>query len=160
MNSLPQLTEEDVQQLDSILRRLVANSDVTTAAIIDKGGFLIAHAGGDPDSDLTTLAALASGAFMASQSIANLLREDKFDSTYQQGEKSGMVVVNVDENCLITLIFRADISVGAVKYFAAAAVPEIARQMRIAAERSPGAGFDLSALNLADTSPLFRKRAD
>jgi predicted regulator of Ras-like GTPase activity (Roadblock/LC7/MglB family) len=159
MSTLPQLLEEDVQQLDSVLHRLLANSEARIAAVIDKGGFLIAHHGSPDGIDLTSVAALASGAHMASEVIAKLLREEKFDCTFQQGEKSGILVMNVDEACLIAVIFPADISVGAVKYFTALSSAEIARQLQIARERSPGAGLDLSVMNLADPAPLFRKKS-
>ena len=62
MATLPQLIEEDVQQLETVLLELLEKSDATTALIIDKGGFLIAHQGDGRQFDLTTIAALASGA--------------------------------------------------------------------------------------------------
>jgi hypothetical protein len=46
-----------------------------------------------------------------------------------------------------------------VKYFAAPAGEKIAGQLRVAQERDPDSGFDLSTLNVADTESLFRKRA-
>jgi hypothetical protein len=46
-----------------------------------------------------------------------------------------------------------------VKYFALPAVGRMARQLAVARERNPQGGLDLSALNLADARPLFR-RAD
>ena len=46
-----------------------------------------------------------------------------------------------------------------VKYYSAATTERIAAQMRVAAERSPDQGLDLSAMNLADVSAVFR-RAD
>jgi hypothetical protein len=48
--------------------------------------------------------------------------------------------------------------VGAVKYFAAPAVKRIAVQLQIAQERAPGTGFDLSEMNLADPSELFKRK--
>ena len=158
MATLPQLIEEDIQQLDRILQDLITHCEATTAAIIDKGGFLITHRGESESFDLTTIAALASGAYLANQTIANLVHEDNFDSVYQQGEKFSMFVLNVDEHVLLTLIFRAAISVGAVKYFALAASPKIARQLQAAQERDPEGGLDLSVLNLADTTKVFRRK--
>src|SRR6266566_900192 len=122
MATLPQLIEEDVQQLETILQDLLDKSEATTALIIDKGGFLIAHLGDDRRFDLTTISALASGAYLANQTIANLVHETNFNSVYQQGEKFSMFVMCVDENCLLAVIFKATVSVGAVKYFAAPAV--------------------------------------
>jgi predicted regulator of Ras-like GTPase activity (Roadblock/LC7/MglB family) len=158
MATLPQLIEEDVQQLERVLQDLLTQSEATTALIIDKGGFLISHRGESDEFDLTTIAALASGAYLANQTIANLVHEENFDSVYQQGEKFSMFVLNVDEYCLLVLIFRAAISVGAVKYFVLRASPRIATQLLAAKERDPGGGLDLSVLNVADTSELFRRK--
>ncbi len=158
MGTLPQLIEEDVTQLGAALRELLVKSDATTALIADKGGFLITSKGNDQDYDLTTIAALASGAFMASQTIAGLVQETGFNSTYQQGENFSVYIECVDENSLLLVLFPADVGVGAVKYFASAACHKIARQMLAAQERDPGAGLDLSVLNIADTAGFFKKR--
>ena len=158
MATLPQIIEEDVERLGRELRELLEQSDATTALIIDKGGFLITSQGDAQQFDLTTIAALASGAYMANQTIANLVHETNFNSIYQQGEKFSMFVMCVDENCLLVVIFQAEVSVGAVKYFAAPTVKRIALQLQIAQERDPGAGFDLSEMNLADPSELFKKK--
>ncbi|HJZ82821.1 MAG TPA: roadblock/LC7 domain-containing protein [Pyrinomonadaceae bacterium] len=158
MATLPQLIEEDIQRLDEALRELLEKSDATTALIIDKGGFLISGQGDTRQFDLTTIAALASGAYMANQTIANLVHETNFNSVYQQGEKYSMFVVCIDDNCLLVVIFKASVSVGVVKYFSAPASEQIATQMRAAQERDPGGGLDLSVLNLADPSGVFKKR--
>ena len=158
MASLPQLIEEDIERLDGELRELLEKSDATTAVIIDKGGFLITSHGEARQFDLTTIAALASGAYMANQAIASLVQETSFNSIYQQGEKYSMLVIGVDENCLLVAIFEAHVSVGAVKYFAAPAAKRIAVQLEIAQERTPGAGLDLSELNLADPSEMFKRK--
>ena len=158
MATLPQLLEEDIEQLDDALRELLKQSDATTALVIDKGGFLITQHGDGRQFDLTTIAALASGAYMANQTIANLVHETSFNSTYQQGEKFSMFIMCVDENCLLVAIFKAQVSVGAVKYFSMPAVKRVAVQLQIAQERNPGAGLDLSELNLADPSEVFKRK--
>jgi predicted regulator of Ras-like GTPase activity (Roadblock/LC7/MglB family) len=158
MASLPQLIEEDIERLGGELRELLEKSEATTALIIDKGGFLIASQGDARQFDLTTIAALASGAYMANQTIANLVHETSFNSVYQQGEKFSMLVMGVDENCLLVAIFKAQVSVGAVKYFAEPATKQIAAQLQIAQERDPSAGLDLSELNLADPSEVFKRK--
>jgi predicted regulator of Ras-like GTPase activity (Roadblock/LC7/MglB family) len=158
MNMLPQLIDEDIQRFDEALRELLEKSDATTALVIDKGGFLIASQGDARQFDLTTIAALASGAYMANQTIANLVHETNFNSVYQQGEKYSMFVVCVDEPCLLVVIFKAQVSVGVVKYFALPTAEQLASQLRVAAERDPAARLDLSALNMADPSELFRKK--
>src|SRR3974390_3472589 len=150
MATLPQLIEEDIERLEGELRELVEKSDATTALIIDKGGFLIASQGDTRQFDLTTIAALASGAYMANQTIASLVQEPNFNSIYHQGERFSLLVMCVDENCLLTVIFKAQVGVGAVKYFAAPAAKRVSEQLQAARDRNPSMSLDLSVLNLAD----------
>lgn len=158
MATLPQLIEDDIRQLDGILREFNASTEAIAALIIDKGGFLITQQGDAHDFDLTSIGALASGAFMANQTIASLVNETNFNSIYQQGDHASMFVVNVDEHSLLVVIFKSHSGVGVVKYYAATAVKRIARQLKIARERGPEEGLDLSVLNVAETAPLFRKK--
>jgi predicted regulator of Ras-like GTPase activity (Roadblock/LC7/MglB family) len=158
MATLPQLIEDDIQRLNEALKELNTSADVTASMIIDKGGFLITSQGNSDDFDLTTIAALSSGAFMANQTIAGLVNEPNFSSIYQQGEKFSLFVVNIDEHCMLVVIFKSQTGVGVVKYFSSPAVKRIACQLAIAQERAPGEGLDLSVLNVADTEQFFRKK--
>jgi predicted regulator of Ras-like GTPase activity (Roadblock/LC7/MglB family) len=158
MATLPQLIEDDIRRFGETLREFIKAADAMAALIIDKGGFLITHEGDASEFDLTTIAALSSGAFMANQTIAGLVSETNFNSIYQQGENFSLFVVNIDENCMLVVIFKSQTGVGVVKYFAAAAVKRIACQLEIAQERAPGEGLDLSVLNVADTGQFFRKK--
>jgi predicted regulator of Ras-like GTPase activity (Roadblock/LC7/MglB family) len=158
MATLPQLLEEDVQGLDAALKDLVGKSEATSALVLDKGGFVIGEVGDTSAFDSTTLGALAAAAYAATQGIASLVGEANFSSVYQQGENYSLLVNNVDEHCLLVVIFNAQISVGAVKYYAMGAISQIARQLQIARNRSPDEGIDLSILNLADAADMFTKR--
>jgi predicted regulator of Ras-like GTPase activity (Roadblock/LC7/MglB family) len=159
MPTLPQLIEEDVERLNAELKELVEKSDATTALIIDQGGFLITSQGQTAQFDLTTIAALASGAYLANQTIANLVHETNFNSVYQQGENYSMFIVCVDVHCLLVVIFKAQLSVGVVKYFALPAAQAVARQLEIARVRDPSSGLDLSELNLVNTTELFKRKS-
>jgi predicted regulator of Ras-like GTPase activity (Roadblock/LC7/MglB family) len=158
MPTLPQLIEDDMLRLDAALAEFVALADATAALVIDKGGFLLAQRGDDSLLDFTTIGALASGAFMANQTIAGLVHEKNFNSIYQQGEKVSMLVCDVDEHCLLVAIFPSQSGVGVVRYFANQAISRIAAQMVVAGERAPGRGLDLSVLNMANPQELFRKK--
>ncbi len=158
MATLPQLIEDDIERFNETLRELITAADATAALVIDKGGFLITHQGNADDFDLTTIAALSSGAFMANQTIAGLVNEPNFNSIYQQGDKFSLFVVNIDEHCMLVVIFKSQTGVGVVKYFASPAVKRIACQLAIAQERAPGEGLDLSILNVAETGQFFRKK--
>jgi predicted regulator of Ras-like GTPase activity (Roadblock/LC7/MglB family) len=156
MTTLPELLTEDIQQLDETLAELLNQSDATTALVMDKGGFLITHQGDHDQFDLTTIAALASGAFLANQTIAGLVRETNFNSVHQQGEKFSLFAINIDEHCLLLVVFKAQVAVGSVKYFALPAAQRIADQLQLARQRNPKGGYDLSTLNLVDSAALFQ----
>ena len=158
MATPPQLIEEDIQELDSVLREFLEKSDAVTALVLDKGGFLITHQGNSSQFDLTTIGALASGAYLANQTIANLVEEENFNTVYQQGEKYSMLATDIDEHCLLLVIFKAQTGVGVVKYYCGGTRERIAHQMKVAQERDPNAGLDLSVLNLADASSMFRRK--
>ena len=155
---LPQLIEEDMRLIDGALGDLLAKSEATSALVLDKGGFLITQCGDTRRFDTTTLGALAAAMYAATQGIASLVGEIDFSSVYQQGDNFSMLVNNVDEHCLLLVIFRAQISVGAVKYYALGTIAQLAQQLRAAQARAPGEGYDLSVLNIADTADLFRKK--
>lgn len=160
MATLPQLNEEDIEVLGNALGDLLNKSESTYAMILDKGGFLISESGDTGSFDSTTLGALAAAAYAATQGIASLVGEDNFSSVYQQGESFSLLVNNIDEHCLLVVIFNAQISVGAVKYYAMTAISLIAQQIQVAAGRSPEDGLDLSVLNLASTADVFSRRSD
>ena len=156
--ALPQLIEEDLRVSDAALAALVSRSEATLALLIDRAGFLITQAGDAAQFDTTTLAALAAGSFAASQGMAALTREANFNSLCQQGDTSSLLILTVDEDCLLVAVFQAGITPGAVKYYATGTVTQVAEQLKKARVRSPGTHLDLAALNLEDTSDLFHRR--
>ena len=155
---LPQLIEEDMREIDGALGDLLMKSEATSALVLDKGGFLITQCGDTRHFDTTTLGALAAAMYAATQGIASLVGEIDFSSVYQQGENISLLVNNVDEHCLLLVIFRAQISVGAVKYYALGTIAQLAQQLRTAQARAPDEGYDLSVLNMADSAEFFRKK--
>ncbi|MGA2246102.1 MAG: roadblock/LC7 domain-containing protein [Verrucomicrobiota bacterium] len=159
MATLPQLVEEDVRKLDETLTEFLTQTDATVALIIDKGGFLISHQGEAGDLDLTTLGALASGAFMASQTIAGLVNEKDFSHTALQGGQCSLYSTNIDAQCLLVVVFPSKTGMGVVKYYSGATVARLARQLAAARERDPAGGLDLSEMNVANPEEIFRKKA-
>ena len=158
MSTLPQLIEEDIRVIEAALDDFLAKSESSSALILDKGGFIISERGDVNSYDTTTLGALAAAAFAATQGIAGLVQEATFSNVYQQGESNSILVSNVDEHCLLVAIFRAQISVGAVKYYAVNVISQVGQQLEAAHNRAPGEGLDLSVLNLADASEVFQQK--
>ena len=159
MATLPQLVEDDVRKLDETLQELLEQTDATVALIIDKGGFVIAQHGTAGELDLTTIGALASGAFLASQTIAGLVNAKDFNHTALEGEQVSLFTVNVDEHCLMVVVFPSKAGIGVVKYYSGGTVRRLAKHLAAARERDPEGGFDLSVMNIADPTEIFRKKA-
>ena len=95
---------------------------------------------------------------MANQTIAGLVGEKTFSSTLQQGDTFSLFVTEIDQHCLLIVLFKSKTGAGLVKYYSGNCTSLIAQQLVRAEERNPGNGFDLSALNLAEPQELFRKK--
>jgi predicted regulator of Ras-like GTPase activity (Roadblock/LC7/MglB family) len=160
MHTLPQLIEEDIAVLDGALRDLLAKTDATTAVITDKAGFCLVQQGDVDRFDVTSLGALASGSFEATQAIARIIDEPNFSCVYQQGERWSLLVSNIDEQTVLIVIFPIAVSVGLVKFYCAETLSTAAGQFERARNRAPGEGLDLAMLNLADTSDVFKRKDD
>jgi predicted regulator of Ras-like GTPase activity (Roadblock/LC7/MglB family) len=156
--SLPQFNEDDLRVLDRALGTLIHRSEASTALLVDQAGFLITQAGDASQLDTTTLAALAAGSFAASQSMASLTQETNYSSLYQQGDQSSLLILSIQDTCLLLVVFKSTVSVGAVKYYALTTVAEVALQLEKARERGPST-LDLSALNLEDSNGFFHRKA-
>ena len=160
MHTLPQLIEEDITLLDGALLDLLAKSEAATALITDKAGFCLVQQGDVERFDTTSVAALASGSFEATQAIARIIDEPNFSCVYQQGERFSLLVNNIDEQTVLIVIFPSSVSVGLVRYYAAETIRATAEQFTRARNRAPGEGIDLAMLNVADTADIFKKRQE
>jgi predicted regulator of Ras-like GTPase activity (Roadblock/LC7/MglB family) len=158
MEALPQLIDEDIETLDGVLERLIAQTEAGTAFVTDRAGFMIVERGEMPGLDQTTLGALAANTYAATAAIASLLNEADFASLYQEGEEHSLLINSVGEYGLLIVVFSAKISGGAVKYYASTAVRQLAEQLETAHGRAPDCSIDLASMNVADSSDLFRKK--
>ncbi len=157
MGQFPSLNQADIDLVDAVLKDLLAKSEASIALFVEKAGYLI-HQSGSPDTvDTTTFATLGSNAYNAVQFMASLVNENNFTSMYQQGENFSTLMVNVDENSLLVVVFATHLTVGSMKYYAGPAAKRIAEQISVATERADGIGIDLSDLDVVDSQALFHK---
>jgi predicted regulator of Ras-like GTPase activity (Roadblock/LC7/MglB family) len=158
MAQFPQLHQEDIDHLNVVLRELLTKSEATTALLVEKAGYLIHQCGNPDELDTTTFATLGSNAYNAVQFMAGLVNENNFTSMYQQGENFSTLMLNVEENSLLVIIFPTNLTVGSIKYYAAPAARTIAERISFASERTPQR-LDLSDLDPTDVPALFRRAA-
>ena len=157
MGQFPQLHQEDLDHLNLVLNDLLKKSEANIALLVEKAGYLI-HQCGKPEAiDTTTFATLGSNAYNAVQFMASLVNETNFTSMYQQGENFSTLMVNVEENSLLVLVFPTHITVGSMKYYASPAVRSIQERIQIATARGDRP-LDLSDMDATDVQSLFRKK--
>ena len=159
MFSLPLLIGEDIAAMDDALRDFVSASGARLALFIDGGGFIVTRQGDEGGIDTATLGALAANSFAATQAIAKIIENQSVSSLYQEGSENSLLILSVDEFGFLAIVFPAAIGVGSVKFYGQDVVARVRRQLVAASARAPDEGLDLSALNIADAAPLFRRRA-
>jgi predicted regulator of Ras-like GTPase activity (Roadblock/LC7/MglB family) len=158
MGQFPQLIQEDLDHLNTVMHELLDKSEANMALLVEKAGYLIHQCGSQDSIDTTTFATLGSNAYNAVQFMAQLVNEKNFTSMYQQGEHFSTLMVNVDENSLLVVVFPTHLTVGSMKYYASPAARSIAQRIEVASHRSPETGLDLSDLDPKDVQALFRKK--
>lgn len=155
MSAFPALNQADIDAVDFILRELLQKSEANVALLVEKAGYLIHQCGNPEHLDTTTFATLGSNAYNAVQFMANLVNESNFTSMYQQGENFSTLMVNVDENSLLVIVFPTHLTVGSMKYYAGPAVRSINEQIKVATAR--GDVVDFSDVDARDVQALFHK---
>ncbi len=123
------LRKEDVRQLNLLMTRLVDKARVDCALIINKSGRLITSQSETSDYDKTSLAALVSGNFASSCSIANLLNENEFNSMLQEGENKHIYVCQVDNNSILACIFDKRTTIDKIKLVFEEFSPKLVMQL-------------------------------
>jgi predicted regulator of Ras-like GTPase activity (Roadblock/LC7/MglB family) len=157
--SLPLLISEDIAALNSALAEFVADSGSRLALIIDVGGFIITQKGDAGGMDTATLGALAANSFAATQAIAKIIEDQAVNSLYQEGIVNSLLLISIADFGFLAAVFPSEMGVGSVKFFAQQAAAKAREQLSAAHNRAPGEGLDLAALNLSDSTPLFRRRS-
>jgi len=107
--------EEEFNQIQTIVDRLVREANAEVVFIIDKNGQLIAAAGDTADVDTTSLASLTAGNIAATGGIAKLLRENEFTTQFHEGERANIHIQLVGNRVILVVIFDNKTSLGLVR---------------------------------------------
>ncbi len=79
--------EEEFNQIQTVVERLVRDANAKVVFIVDKNGQLIAAAGDIDNVDTTSLASLTAGNIAATGGMAKLLKEQEFATQFHEGER-------------------------------------------------------------------------
>lgn len=156
MKGFPQLTTEDVQQLDTLLQGFVDRSGVLTALMVESAGYLI-HRAGEMPADPAEFASLASNAFSAAQAMSRRLKENFFTQLRVTGATFQTLIWQVDESCLFIVVFPADLDAKKVEDQARVPVINLYELLKIARHRAPEATLDLADEDAESFTKFFRR---
>lgn len=114
-----------IQECHRLLGDLLRGSGALFGIVMDRGGDCIASEGLTRGIDLTSIAALAAGAFASTMEMAKLIGGREFSLLFQQGTKEHLIVSLLGEGHLLLVAFDDRTTVGLVQVCA----KEIAAQL-------------------------------
>ena len=157
MKGFPQLTTEDVEQLDRLLKDFVTRSGVLAALMVESAGYLIHRAGGEMPADPAEFASLASNAFSAAQAMSRRLKENFFTHLRVGGTGYQTLIRQVDETCLLVVVFNADLEAKKIEDEAITPVIGLYELLKIARHRAPEATVDFADVDAEHVTKFFRR---
>ncbi len=131
-------------QVDNLLKDLIARSHVRYAMIIDLKGFVLMHARAlwapSPPS-LDSLATLIASNYSANTAIANLFGESGFKEMVQQGDQVGTYIEELGDKALLVSIFDRTAALGRVKLITKRTAEEIRMVLDANSDSAPAFTF-------------------
>ena len=137
------LYEEEIHQLEEVLKRLRHDSNARAVFLIDKNGQQMAADGDVDQFDTTSLASLTAGNVAATDSLAKLIGEREFSVLFHEGERDHIHISIVSKRAILLVIFDERSSLGLVRLRvkrAAAEFDKIFEQMAQKASVGPVEG--------------------
>ena len=107
--------EEEFNQIQNVVDRLVKDANAKVVFIVDKNGQLIAASGDVDNLDTTSLASLTAGNIAATGGMAKLLKENEFATQFHEGEKANIHIQLVGNRVILVVIFDSKSSLGLVR---------------------------------------------
>ncbi|MBL8679495.1 MAG: roadblock/LC7 domain-containing protein [Myxococcales bacterium] len=157
MNPQMVMYEEEFNQIQAVVERLVKEANAKVVFIVDKNGQLIAAAGDTENLDTTSLASLTAGNIAATGGMARLLRENEFATQYHEGEKANIHIQLVGNRVILVVIFDARSSLGLVRLRVRRASDELNAifEALLTKVQSPDRNDVLTEITDADIDNLF-----
>ena len=149
--------EEEFNQIQAIVDRLVKEANAQVVFIIDKNGQLIAASGDIENIDTTSLASLTAGNIAATGGMAKLLREDEFATQFHEGSKANVHIQLVGNRVILVVIFDARSSLGLVRLRVKKASEELNKifEALLKKVQEPGAETPFAEISDEDIDNLF-----
>ena len=111
------LYEDQIQQLDQALMRVIKEAEAKCALLVDKDGHLVTRQGFTHTLDTTALAALLAGSFASTKEIARLVGEPEFSVLFHQGKKDHIHISLINDRTILVIIFDDRTTIGMIRLY-------------------------------------------
>jgi predicted regulator of Ras-like GTPase activity (Roadblock/LC7/MglB family) len=128
---------EDRQQLERLLGEFLRDSGALCGVVLDRGGCCLVSHGLTHGIDLTSMGALAAGAYASTKELAKLIGETEFSVLSQQGKQDHLLVSLIDPEHLLLVVFDDHTPAGLVHACAKQSVTRLATVLEGAQQRRP-----------------------
>lgn len=115
--SNPQMVmyEEEFQEINVVIDRLLQEANAKVIFLVDKNGQLISGVGDTERFDTTSLASLTAGNIAATGGLAKLIGEKEFSILFHEGEKDNLHISIVGGRVILVVLFDSRSSLGLVR---------------------------------------------
>jgi predicted regulator of Ras-like GTPase activity (Roadblock/LC7/MglB family) len=157
MNPQMVMYEEEFNQIQTVVDRLVKEANAKVVFIVDKNGQLIAASGDTENLDTTSLASLTAGNIAATGGMAKLLKENEFATQFHEGEKANIHIQLVGNRVILVVIFDSRSSLGLVRLRVRRASDELNAifEALLNKVQAPGADTPFAEITDEDIDNLF-----
>jgi DNA-binding response OmpR family regulator/predicted regulator of Ras-like GTPase activity (Roadblock/LC7/MglB family) len=133
------LGRDHFKAVNQELARLLGHIRAHFVGLIDVDGNLVGAAGTLDKYDLVLLTQALSIDPQATSTLASILHEEKFHSTYLEGDESGVYIIEIREPYLLSLavICPTDVKAGMVWLYSKRTAENIARVLQASTKQKP-----------------------
>jgi predicted regulator of Ras-like GTPase activity (Roadblock/LC7/MglB family) len=107
--------EEEFQEINQVIEKLLKESNAKVIFLVDKDGQLISGVGETERIDTTSLASLTAGNIAATGGLAKLIGEKEFSILFHEGEKDNLHISIVGGRVILVVLFDSRSSLGLVR---------------------------------------------
>jgi predicted regulator of Ras-like GTPase activity (Roadblock/LC7/MglB family) len=119
------LMQEDLDQIQGCLHRVLGKSGAHAILLIDRSGQLISDCGDKESEDSVALAALTAASFGATAAIARMLGEKDFTLLFHKGKEENIHFSAFEDDFLLVTLFDNNVSLGLVRLHVEKAIEDL-----------------------------------
>lgn len=112
------LYPQDIERINSILGSFIQAAELECTLVTTKDGQLLTYAGKTDAIDTTSVAALVTGSFAATVTIANLIGEPEFRTMFHRGKDRHFHICLIDAERYLASVFTNKTPVEHVSHYA------------------------------------------